>query len=153
MFGMHRRKLKRLVDASAVKRAIAESERGTTGEIRVSVSTFFWGDVRRTAEKAFDRLGMTRTLHRNGVLIFVVPSRRKFVVLGDSGIHEKVGQEFWDGVAAAMSERFRKGDFTGGLVHGVQEAGRQLARHFPAEGRHPDELPDEVDFGPGEGKG
>ncbi len=149
MFGMHRRKLKRLVDAAAVKRAIEESERGTTGEIRVSVSTFFWGDVRKTAERAFDRMGMARTVHRNGVLIFVIPSRRKFVVLGDSGIHEKVGQEFWDGVAAAISERFRKGDFTGGLVHGIREAGRQLASHFPAEGPHPDELPDEVDFGPG----
>ena len=147
---MHRRKFRGLVDAQAVKAAIQEAERATTGEIRVSVATFFWGSVRKAAERAFDRLGMARTAHRNGVLIFVVPSRKKFVVLGDSGIHEKVGQEFWEGVAAAMSERFRKGDFTGGLVHGVEEAGRQLALHFPAEGLpNPDELPDDVDFGPG----
>ena len=146
---MHRRKFRGLIDAEAVKAAIQEAERATTGEIRVSVSTFFWGGVRRAAERAFERMGMIRTSHRNGVLIFVVPSRKKFVVLGDSGIHEKVGQEFWEGVAAAMSERFRKGDFTGGLVHGVAEAGRQLALHFPAEGRaNPDELPDDVDFGP-----
>jgi uncharacterized membrane protein len=150
MFRMHRRKLKKLVDAGAVKRAIEEAEEGTSGEIRVSVSTFFWGDVRRTAEKAFERLGMTATQHRNGVLLFVVPSRRKFVVLGDAGIHEKVGQEFWDGVAGAMSDFFRKGDFTGGLVHGIKEAGRQLALHFPNEGpQTQDELPDDVDFGPG----
>ncbi len=59
-----------------------------------------------------------------------------------------MGQEFWDGVAAAVSERFRKGDFTGGLVHGIEEAGRQLALHFPSEGhRDGNELPDEVDFG------
>ena len=146
---MHRRKFRGLIDAEAVKAAIQEAERATTGEIRVSVSTFFWGGVRRAAERAFERMGMIRTSHRNGVLIFVVPSRRKFVVLGDSGIHEKVGQEFWEGVAAAMSERFRKGDFTGGLVHGVAEAGRQLALHFPAGARaNPDELPDDVDFGP-----
>ena len=146
---MHRRKFRGLIDAEAVKAAIQEAERATTGEIRVSVSTFFWGGVRRAAERAFERMGMIRTSHRNGVLIFVVPSRRKFVVLGDSGIHENVGQEFWEGVAAAMSERFRKGDFTGGLVHGVAEAGRQLALHFPAGARaNPDELPDDVDFGP-----
>jgi uncharacterized membrane protein len=150
---MHRRKFRGLVDAQAVKAAIQEAERATTGEIRVSVSTFFWGSVRKAAERAFDRLGMRRTVHRNGVLIFVVPSRKKFVVLGDSGIHEKVGQEFWDAVAAAMEDRFRKGDFTGGLVHGVEEAGRQLALHFPAEGgANPDELSDDVDFGP-EGDG
>ena len=59
-----------------------------------------------------------------------------------------MGQEFWDGVAAAISERFREADFTGGLVHGITEAGRQLATHFPYEGeRDENELPDEVDFG------
>ncbi len=145
---MHRRKLRKLIDGEAVQAAIHRAEAGTTGEIRVSVSTFFWGEVRKTAEMAFKRLGMDRTAHRNGVLFFVVPSRRSFVVLGDEGLHQKVGQEFWDGVASAVSERFKKGDFTGGLVHGIGEAGRQLALHFPSEGhRDGNELPDEVDFG------
>lgn len=150
---MHRAKLRKLIDAEAVKRAIEEAERGTTGEIRVSVSTFFWGNVRRTAERAFSRMGMDRTQHRNGVLLFVVPSRKKFVVLGDAGLHAKVGQEFWDAVAAEISARFKKGDFTGGLVHGITEAGRQLDVHFPREGeRNPNELPDDVDFGGGGGE-
>ena len=145
---MHRRKLRKLIDGEAVQAAIRRAEAGTTGEIRVSVSTFFWGEVRKTAEMAFQRLGMSATAHRNGVLIFVVPSRKKFVILGDEGLHQKVGQEFWDGVATAISERFKKGDFTGGLVHGIDEAGRQLTLHFPLEGhRDGNELPDEVDFG------
>jgi uncharacterized membrane protein len=151
---MHRRKLKALIDEEAVKRAIEGAEGRSSGEIRVSVSTFFWGNVRRAAEAAFTRLGMDRTARRNGVLFFVVPSRRTFVVLGDEGIHAKVGQEFWDSVAAAMSERFKAGDFTGGLVHGITEAGRRLAEHFPSLGaRDQNELSDEVDFGgvpPGE---
>jgi uncharacterized membrane protein len=145
---MHRRALKRLVDAEAVERAIEAAERRSSGEIRVSVSTFFWGNVRRTAERAFVRLGMDRTAERNGVLFFVVPSRRTFVVLGDKGIHAAVGQKFWDAVAAAMSERFKKRDFTGGLVHGITEAGIRLADHFPHQGpRDQNELPDAVDFG------
>ncbi|MHB1046829.1 MAG: TPM domain-containing protein [Thermoanaerobaculia bacterium] len=144
---MLRARLRQLIDEEAVKAAIVEAERGTTGEIRVSVSTFFWGDVRKTAEKAFERLGMNATARRNGVLVFLVPSRRKFVVLGDEGIHEKVGQRFWEDVTAAVSDRFRKGDFTGGLVHGITEAGRVLALHFPREETNPNELPDDVDFG------
>ena len=145
---MHRAKLRKLIDEGAVKAAIEEAERRSSGEIRVSVSTFFWGDVRRTAERAFARMGMDRTAQRNGVLFFIVPARKKFVVLGDQGIHEKVGQEFWDAVAAAVSERFARGDFTGGLVHGITEAGRQLAEHFPSQGlRDVNELSDEVDFG------
>jgi hypothetical protein len=37
---MLRRRLRRLIDEEAVKAAIVEAERHTTGEIRVSVSTF-----------------------------------------------------------------------------------------------------------------
>jgi uncharacterized membrane protein len=144
---MMRRRLRQLIDDEAVKAAIGEAERNTTGEIRVSVSTFFWGDVRKTAEKAFVRIGMTATARRSGVLFFLVPSRRKFVVLGDEGIHERVGQRFWDDVTAAVSGRFQKGDFTGGLVLGIAEAGRVLALHFPREDVNPNELSDDVDFG------
>jgi uncharacterized membrane protein len=100
------------------------------------------------ADRAFARMGMARTRQRNAILFFIVPARRRFVVLGDEGIHAKVGQDFWDAVAAAVSERFRRGDFTGGLVHGVEVVGEQLARHFPFDPETDvNELPDDVDFG------
>jgi uncharacterized membrane protein len=138
----------RTVDIERVKAAIAAAERAASGEIRVSVSRFFWGSVRRAAENAFVRLGMTRTKDRNGVLFFIVPVRKKFTVLGDEGIHATVGQEFWDCLAGLMSGHFRKGEFTAGLVTAIEEAGRQLAAHFPRD-RAIDinELADDVDFG------
>jgi uncharacterized membrane protein len=138
------------IDKERIKRAIQSAERRTSGEIRVSVSRPFWGDVRKAAEKAFERLGMTATKHRNAVLFFVVPSRRKFVVLGDSGIHEKVGQEFWHHIVRTVAEKLRQGDFTGGLVAGIEAVGEDLAKHFPCDpGSDRNELPDDVDYGPG----
>src|SRR5262252_4194109 len=104
---MRRRKLLSLIDVKRIEDAIKRAEQQTTGEIRVSVARFFWGNVHIAAEKAFSRLGMQRTEHRNGVLFFVVPGRRKFTVLGDAAIHAKVGQEFWEKVSEAISERFR----------------------------------------------
>ncbi|HSA94508.1 MAG TPA: TPM domain-containing protein [Acidobacteriota bacterium] len=143
-----RRKLLRTVDVERVKAAIAEAERETSGEIRVSVARFFWGGVRGAAERAFARLGMTRTKDRNGVLFFIVPARKKFVVLGDAGIHAKVGQEFWDCVAGLMSGHFKKGEFTEGLVAAIKEAGRELAAAFPYDAKADvNELADDVDFG------
>lgn len=143
-----RRKLMRTVDVDRVKAAIAAAERAACGEIRVSVARFFWGSVRGAAERAFVRLGMTRTKDRNGVLFFIVPSRKKFVVLGDEGIHAKVGQEFWDGLVAAMSGDFREGKFNEGLTRGIGECGRMLAQHFPYDaGTDVNELPDEIDYG------
>ena len=147
---MTRRKLLRVVDHEKVRTAIEKAEGRTSGEICVSVAPLHWGSVEKAADKAFARMGMTRTKERNGVLFFVVPARRKFVVLGDRGIHEKVGQEFWDRVASVVSEKFREGDFTGGLVRGIEEVGEQLSTHFPHQQDDQDELADDVDFG---GKG
>lgn len=142
-----RRKLIERLDLERLRRAIAEAERLTSGEIRVSVAPFFWGKVRPVAERAFARLGMAKTRRRNGVLFFVVPARRRFVILGDEGIHARVGQEFWEGLAAAVSGHFRKGEFTEGLVRGIREAGGKLAVHFPYDSAtDKNELPDEVDL-------
>jgi uncharacterized membrane protein len=144
---MTRRKLLRIIDQERIHEAIRNAERRTSGEICVSVARFFWGNVQRAAERAFVRLGMTRTRDRNGVLFFVVPARRKFAVLGDSGIHERVGQEFWDRIAATISEKFREADFTEGLIRGIEQVGEQLSVHFPYNpATDQDELPDEVDF-------
>jgi uncharacterized membrane protein len=138
------------IDKHRIKQAIQKAERRTSGEIRVSVSPLFWGDVRKAAEKAFVRLGMSATKDRNAVLFFVVPARRKFVVLGDSGIHEKVGDEFWHRLVRTVTEKFKEGDFTGGLVAGIEAAGEHLAKHFPHHAAgDTNELGDDVDYGRG----
>jgi len=140
------------IDKDRIKQVIQKAERRTSGEIRVSVSPLFWGNVRKAAEKAFERLGMTATKERNAVLFFVVPARRKFVVLGDSGIHDKVGQEFWHHIVRSVSEKFKQGDFTGGLVAGIEAVGEDLAKHFPYHAASDtNELPDGVDHRPGDG--
>jgi len=143
----HRRKLIRSLDIERIRKAIAEAEKRTSGEIRVSIARFFWGKVRPSAERTFRHLKMDRTRRRNGILFFLVPARRRFVVLGDEGIHAKVGQDFWDGLAAAMSGHFYKNEFTEGLLAGIREAGLKLAAHFPYDpATDTNELPDEVDL-------
>ena len=145
---MTRKKLIQSIDRERIKEAIQKAEHHTSGEIRVSVAPFFWGNVHKAAEKAFTRLGMTGTKDHNGILFFLVPARRKLVVLGDSGIHERVGQAFWHRIVDVVTERFRTGDFTGGLIRGIEEVGEQLAVHFPYDAATDvDELPDDVDFG------
>ena len=81
--GGYTKRFARRIDRERIKRAIQHAERKTSGEIVVSVAPFFLGSVQRAADRAFVRLGVSRTRERNGVLIFVVPSRRSFVILGD----------------------------------------------------------------------
>lgn len=148
MLELIRKRIAHHFDTDALQAAITKAELETSAEIRVSIGPFFWGSVDHAARVAFERLGMTSTKERNGVLFFVVPSRRRFVVFGDEGIHAKVGQKFWEEVASAISTRFRAGDFTGGLIQGIEEVGCQLAKHFPYEpGQDKNELSNAVDLG------
>lgn len=140
------------IDEPLVVAAIRDAESRTRGEIRVHITeapappSF---DVDAAAKAAFDRLGMARTVERNGVLIYVAAAARKFEVLGDAGIHALVGEAFWDGVASRLGERFREGRFTAGLVEAVRAVGDALARHFPARDGRGDvnELSNEVSRG------
>ena len=142
-----RRKLIKALDPDRIRLAIQAAEKRTSGEIRVSIAPFFWGKVRPVAEKAFERLGMTRTQQRNGILFFLVPSRRRFVVLGDEGIQAVVGRGFWERLTAMMSAEFREGRFQEGLIKGIEEAGESLAAHFPYDpSTDRNELSDEVDW-------
>ena len=125
--------------------AIRDAEKKTSGEIRVFISHKIITEVVATAQAEFDRLGMTRTKNRNGVLIFVAPGSQKFAVIGDTGVHEKCGQKFWDELAAEMSGHFAAADFSQGIIVGIRKAGEILARHFPAQPGDKNELPDKVE--------
>lgn len=141
-----KRKIRELIDVNRVERAIEAAERLTSGEIRVSISPWFWGSPERAADEAFVRLGMANTRERNGVLFLVVPSRRTFVVRGDRGIHERVGQDFWDEIADIMSAYFRRGQLTDGLVAGISMAAQRLASHFPCAPDDVNELSNTIDL-------
>ena len=138
-----RRFLSRL-EHTRIAGAIAQAEQKTSGQIRVHVTHRKPDDVEKRAERRFELLGMTGTRHRNGVLIYIAPKARRFRILGDVGVHEKCGDDFWKATAAAMEAHFREGEFTEGIVAGVERVGAALAEHFPKETDAGNELSDEV---------
>ncbi|MBC7367517.1 MAG: TPM domain-containing protein [Undibacterium sp.] len=130
----------------AVVAAIVAAEQKTSGEIRVVLSRKKAGDPVAAAQAEFTRLGMTATAARNGVLIFVAPASKNFAVIGDTGIHEKCGDAFWRLLAAELTIHFKRGDFTAGLVHGIEHAGKLLAENFPSQGDSDrNELPNDIE--------
>jgi uncharacterized membrane protein len=133
------------IDLARVEAAIRAAEAGSSGEIRVAISRFyFWGNVRRAAEAAFARLHMDRTRHRNAVLLFIAPRLRRFAVVGDVGIHGHVTPAFWNDLADDLAAAFRAGERTVGLERAVALIGERLAQHFPPELDDRNELPDVV---------
>jgi uncharacterized membrane protein len=132
------------LDDDKIVRAIAAAERNSSGEIRVYVSHKKRADAMAFARRRFTDLGMTKTRHRNGVLIYVVPRTRLFAVIGDVGVNEKCGDEFWQEVSAGMSERLRQGQFTEAILEAIGRVGDMLAKHFPRGPDDRNELPDEL---------
>ncbi len=137
------------IDEQRIVESIRKAELRSRGEIRIHATEKAVSDVTQEATRVFERLGMTATAERNGVLIFVAPKSQKFAVLADSGITSRTGTAPLDEIAAAMSSAFREGRFTDGLVDAVERAGELLSAQFPRDpgATDRDELPDTISRG------
>lgn len=134
-------------DKKSIVEAIKEAELNTSGEIRVHIESRCKGDVLDRAAYLFKKLQMHKTEQRNGVLFYLAYTDRKFAILGDGGINEKVPENFWDMIKEKMSEKFKEGKFSEGLAEGIKESGQQLKAHFPHMSDDVNELSDEISFG------
>lgn len=137
------------LDHERIVAAIREAESRSRGEIRVHVAEGPVDDARAAAQADFERLGMTETAERNGVLVLVAPESQAFAVVGDRGLDERCDEGFWGTVAEAMREDLRAGRFTEGIVAAVERIGDVLAHHFPRRPGEVDEneLPDAISRG------
>jgi uncharacterized membrane protein len=141
---MHPLKFKERLQDDRIVTAIRDAELKTSAEIRVFISRKPIDEPVAAAQEQFVRLGMNKTAARNAVLIFVAPCTQKFAIIGDENVHAKCGDQFWRDVAAAMSDYFRKSEFTAGIIHGITKAGELLIAHFPRQPDDRNELPDEI---------
>ncbi|HEU4928850.1 MAG TPA: TPM domain-containing protein [Candidatus Krumholzibacteria bacterium] len=129
-------------DRERITAAIREAESNTSGEIVVHMAERTHHMPTIDARKAFEKIGMTRTRERNGVLFFVAVRDHKLAVIGDKGIHQHVPAEFWADVVKTVESRFAEGRFGDGLVEGIAKVGHELARYFPRRTDDVNELPD-----------
>ncbi len=126
--------------------AIQEAELNTSGEIRVHLEDNLKGDVLQAAQKTFLKLEMHKTEARNGVLIFIAPEQRKFAILGDKGINEKVPKDFWSEERDIMLAHFKSGNYADGVCAAVQQVGAKLKAFFPYQSDDENELPDDISY-------
>jgi uncharacterized membrane protein len=134
-------------DRQRIKSAIENAESMTSGEIRVYIEDECKGSVLDHTAFIFSELKMHNTALRNGVLIYLAVKDNKFAIIGDAGIHSKVGDEFWNTIKEDMVQHFKKKEFADGLVKGINDAGKALSTYFPRSLNDTNELSDDVIFG------
>ena len=127
--------------------AIQAMEKETSGEVRVHIQEHCRGNILTDAARVFHALKMDATEERNGVLIYIVPKRHEFAVIGDKGINEKVPENYWDDVRDIMQKYFREKEFASGVAEGILLIGQKLKEHFPYQEGDINELPDDISYG------
>jgi len=136
-------------DLIAIRNACTNAEKTTSGEIRVSI-------LRKRDKKQkdlsivdlavqeFHELKMNETRDKTGILLFLLLKERKFQILADEGINEKVDPDTWQKQAEILIDFFKDKKHTNGMVTLIQNMGKILTKHFPIKEDDTNELPDEV---------
>lgn len=128
--------------------AIRFAEIQTSGEIRLFVESKcrFVNPVDRAIE-LFGELNMHKTKDRNGVLLYIAIKDRQMAIWGDEGIHERLGQEFWQKEVSEILSEFHQQHYVDGICKILGDIGIALKQNFPYEREDINELSDLIIFG------
>jgi uncharacterized membrane protein len=129
--------------------AIKQAEQATSGEIRLFVeSRNAYVDPIDRAKEIFEKLKMYNTRHRNAVLLYIAIKDHQLALLGDEGIYQRLGADYWHAEVKEMLQQFKEQHICVGIIKCVSDIGEALKKEFPYT---PDcdknELPDDIVFG------
>ena len=131
-------------ESARINSAIKDAESKTSGEIKLVMVRHCWGNMKAKASKIFKELRLDKTRDRNCVLILFVVTNREFLIYGGQGIHERVGQGFWDDIRDKMVAAFKQDEFGDGISRGVCRIGERLSEYFPYQRDDTDEISDDI---------
>ena len=136
-------------ESKRIVEAIRNAEMQTSGEVRVFVENRCkFMDPLDRAREIFAKLNMQNTKDRNAVLVYVALKDRQLAIYGDSGIHEKTGQQFWTAAVNTIIQHFNRENYAEGIISSIAQIGEALRQHFPFDKDiDKNELPDEIIFG------
>jgi uncharacterized membrane protein len=133
----------------AIQREVAVQEKRHRGQVMFVVeaeltTAQLWREMgsRERARELFAAQGAWNTEENNGVLIYLLLADRRVEIVADRGIDAKVAAIEWESLCRMMEGHFAAGEYTAGAIAGVRAVSELLARHFPGEGAHANELPD-----------
>ena len=132
-----------------IEQAIKASEAKHTGEIRFVVEGGLDGQplfkdqsARERALELFSQLRVWDTQDNSGLLIYLLLADRAVEIVADRGINAKVRPIEWSTICHDMETAFAGSRYVLGVIGGVHAVTRLLVKHFPADGRSGNELPD-----------
>ena len=80
--------------------------------------------------------GLYKTRESNGIEIYLSCFERQVVVIGDRGIHARMGNAQWDEIRDTILRGIKGGKACDGICAAIERCGQILEKHFPF--RHDD---------------
>ena len=118
---------------SPIIAAIRQVEEESTGEIRVHLSKkWLEKDPYARATRLFHHFEMFKTPQRNAILLYVNLKRRKFALVGDEGIQNRLSPRFWDEAARNLKINLISTHPENAIALSVREIGEVLRKYSPA---------------------
>jgi putative membrane protein len=113
---------------------------------RLLTTEKFRGEAVRTGAAAmFYEAGIANTSAEMGVLIYLSILERRLELIADRGVLKGVNALEWNQILFELHEAGRKAQ-PEPLLAGMEQLGGLFARHLPATGENPNELPDAPRF-------
>jgi len=128
--------------------AIKSAEKNTSGELRVHIEDKCpKKEVNERVIEVFAALKMHETEQKNGILLYISTDDKKIGIWGGQGIHDKVGQNFWEEEIALIVKYFKDGKKAEGLSLALEQIGEKLREFFPYQKDDVNELDDNISYG------
>ena len=136
-------------DLKEIANSINAIESVTSGELRLCVhikKSFFdrKKSPREIALNTFLKMGMHKTKHRTGVLIYILLDERKFEIVADEGINKMIAEHEWNEIQQSLINEFRESHYLKGVQNSIKLIGEKLKTHFPREENDINELSNDV---------
>lgn len=98
--------------------------------------------VHHAAMMQFRARGLTATLGRTGVLLYLDEAEHVAEVIADEAVFTRIAADEWGETIAALTAGIKAGRAADGLVTAIQRAGAVLSAHLPPRADDVNELPD-----------
>ena len=136
-------------EVKRIEATIKVAEQNTSGEIRIFIENHCKNNsATNRAIEIFNEHKMYATKERNGILIYLAIKDRLIALYGDVGIHQKLGDEYWNNQVKIIIQHFKQQRILDGITNLIIECGKALSTYFPYNSTtDKNELSDEIIFG------
>ncbi len=131
----------------AIQATIAAGEKRHNAEVRIAIeaalpfTTSIKGQsTRARAHELFSLHRIWDTEDNCGILLYINLAARKVEIVADRNVGKALSRDQWQTICQTVTTGFAVNIFQGSVIKALEQMNDFLAQHFPAQGKHHNQL-------------